>query len=107
MNKQEAILAMLDGNRVTHQTFTSDEYIYMKDGKIYDEEDFLLYQFWELRTDDCWDNYWSIFGIINSKQIFPLINPYSAQELFRRPLTRRERRKIEREKKMARKRQTK
>jgi len=31
MTKQEAFQAMLDGNKITHYYFSSDEYLYIQD----------------------------------------------------------------------------
>lgn len=38
MTREEALQAMINGEKVTHRYFTSDEYIYMKGGNIFSEE---------------------------------------------------------------------
>lgn len=71
MNKIEAIEAMKQGLKVTHRYFATDEYIYMKNGEIYDENDYKmscigannqLITFWTDRTDSAWiDGGWRIY----------------------------------------------
>lgn len=63
MTKDEAIIAMRSGHRVTHRFFTDCEFIYMIDGYIYDEQDykFKAHEFWSDRTDEVWDNDWELF----------------------------------------------
>lgn len=67
MTKQEAILMMENGNKVKHYLFESEEYIYMKNGKIHDENDYLLevrdannrlIDFWSDRTGEVWEDGW-------------------------------------------------
>jgi len=71
MNKIEAIEAMKQGHKVSHEWFSPDEYIYMIDGEIYDENDYKmscigannqLITFWTDRTDSTWiEGGWEIF----------------------------------------------
>ena len=71
MNKIEAIEAMKQGHKVTHEWFSSDEYIYMIDGEIYDESNYKMscigannqiITFWTDRTDSSWiEGGWEIF----------------------------------------------
>ena len=42
MTKDEAIVQMKNGNKVKHYLFSDDEFIYMKDGSIYDENNYLM-----------------------------------------------------------------
>ena len=40
MTRKEAIEAMKQGHKVTQEYFSPDEYLYMKDGSIYSEENY-------------------------------------------------------------------
>lgn len=64
MNRNQAILALRDGHKLTHEYFTQEEYIYFKDGEIYSEDDVChgWSEFWSLRTADCWDKGWTIIN---------------------------------------------
>ena len=88
MNKIEAIEAMKQGHKVTHEWFTDEEYIYMIDGEIYDENDYKmscigannqLITFWTDRTDSSWvEGGWSIYKstsdllVEQTEMIFPI-----------------------------------
>ncbi len=63
MTKQEAIEAMMAGQKVTHRHFTSDEFITMKLGRIVDENgySFNANQFWSFRTSESFNSDWKIF----------------------------------------------
>lgn len=60
MNKQEAYQAMVDGNFVTHDSFTEDEYLKMVNSTILDEKDYHFQLGWENRNTSEWQNGWSI-----------------------------------------------
>lgn len=65
MTRQEAVEAMIAGKKVTHSTFTADEFITMENGNIktiLDEQGYNLPadEFWELRQQPEWDDGWSI-----------------------------------------------
>ena len=40
MTKEQAIQAMMNGSKVTHRYFEDNEYIYMVDGVIHDENNY-------------------------------------------------------------------
>lgn len=72
MNRQAAINLMMRGPqiKITHQYFSPDEYIYMIDGEIYDENDYRMkcngpngqiITFWTDRTGPEWEEGWSIY----------------------------------------------
>ena len=61
MNRNEAKQAMLDGKKVTHDYFNDEEFMYMREGKIYDEQDILHDQFFEIRQAEHWNNNWELF----------------------------------------------
>lgn len=71
MNKQAAINLMKRNPlvKITHQYFSSEEYIYMKDGDIYDENEYRMTEigpdssinFWTDRTGPEWEEGWSIY----------------------------------------------
>ena len=64
MNKQEAILAMQEGKKVTHRYFGANEWITMKDGMIVLEDGVICPPevFWQWRTDTCWDSGYELFN---------------------------------------------
>ncbi len=64
MTRQEAIQAMIDGKRVTHRHFTSDEWITInKQGKFQFEDgvECSASEFWSHRTSEDWNTDWEIF----------------------------------------------
>lgn len=63
MTRREAIQAMKKGFKVTHDYFSSNEYITMIDDKIVTEEGykFNTTEFWSYRTDEHWDTDWSYY----------------------------------------------
>ena len=101
MNKIEAIEAMKQGHKVTHEWFSNDEYIYMKNGEIYDENDYKmscigannqLITFWTDRTHSSWiEGGWSIYvenvsdlpGIGNGKE---LVLPFIRRPEYNEPI---------------------
>lgn len=63
MNKQEAIQAMMEGKKVRHRFFTSDEFIIMdKHWNIITEEGYSTPEanFWTDRISDAWERDWEI-----------------------------------------------
>lgn len=59
MTKEQAIEAMVNGYRVTHNYFLDEEYIFMKDGEIYSEDGVCHGgQFWDLKSGEEWSNGW-------------------------------------------------
>ena len=68
MTKFEAILAMQGGEKTTHRTFTSDEWITIKDGKIVTEEGYEIsgVEFWADRTHENFNTDWSIYNTKNA-----------------------------------------
>ena len=62
MSKAEAIQAMHNGKKVTHYNFSDNEFIYMKDGEIYDENGYSMHgEFWKWRQGECWEKDWSLY----------------------------------------------
>jgi hypothetical protein len=65
MTREEALQAMIGGEKVTHQYFSDDEFIYMKGNNIYDENDFNMKtvndEFWIIRKTEMFDDGWSIY----------------------------------------------
>lgn len=65
MTKAEAIQAMSEGQKVTHRYFSVGEFIYMRAGEIYDQDDYIMsgkgFDFWTDRTGPGWQNGWSIY----------------------------------------------
>lgn len=66
MNKQEAIQAMRDGNKVTHKNFDSKKWM-RSSGRItfYEFEDGNLCshsQFWGIRQEEVWNTGWRVIN---------------------------------------------
>jgi hypothetical protein len=64
MDKDEAIIAMQTGNRVTHRFFTEDEWITMEDNQtIITEEGYRIFadEFWDHRKGIEWQSGWSLY----------------------------------------------
>jgi len=69
MTRDEALQAMIDGEKVSHRFFSSDEYIYMVAQNIFTEEGYdcgtVNQAFWISRGgrsgDDAWLTDWSIW----------------------------------------------
>ena len=63
MNKSEALQAMRDGHKVTHQYYSADEYAYMKNHRIYTEDGYCQglphQEFWSQIQK--WEDGWSLF----------------------------------------------
>lgn len=62
MNKQEAIKALDNGERLTHTYFTTEEWV-EKVGSVYIFEDGVdqwPVEFWAMRTSMGWDNGWGV-----------------------------------------------
>ena len=65
-----AISYLTESNKkITHILFSSDEYIYNKNGKIYDEAGY-VFEDWitdgyhngiRIRTEQCWDTGWDFY----------------------------------------------
>lgn len=63
MTKQEALLALANGKKVTHRTFTNDEYIYREGSELMCECGFLDEdEFWDIRDIPAFDVDWSIYN---------------------------------------------
>lgn len=67
MTKKEAMLAMKLGERVTHEYFLKNEYIRLEESKVIDENGFSFKEcsYWQLRTDESYDNGWSVIHVAN------------------------------------------
>lgn len=65
MTKEEALQAMIDGEKVSHRYFSSDEYIYMIAQDIWTEDGYncgtVNGVFWQERDGENWENGWSIY----------------------------------------------
>ena len=65
MTREDALNAMISGEKVTHEYFSDDEFIYMKDDDIYTEEGFNMGtvndEFWIIRKTEMFDDGWSIY----------------------------------------------
>jgi hypothetical protein len=63
MSRAEAIKAMREGKKVTHEYFTPTEWATMENGEILLEDGVRCHpsEFWRWRRDASFDNGWSIF----------------------------------------------
>ena len=63
MTKEDAILAMLGGKKVTHRHFGPEEWATMENGRIVLEDNVHCCpeEFWKWRRDPSYDNDWSIY----------------------------------------------
>lgn len=65
MTKNEALLAMNNGEKVTHQYFEDSEWM-CKTGCLYEFEDGIFCdvdEFWTFRDEAGWDKNWKIFTV--------------------------------------------
>ena len=60
LSKNEAIAAMKRGCKIRHTYFSPNEYIFMIDGNIRDEQGLILRNFWMYRTAQLWQTGWII-----------------------------------------------
>lgn len=62
LTKQEAIKALEDGHKLSHRFFQPHEYIYLKDNKIFMEDDYSIdiETFWQDRNSLMWNKDWYI-----------------------------------------------
>lgn len=62
MTKPKAIVAMKSGQKVTHEYFSSNEFLYMEYGIIRTEEGYSFDEAWDERTGPEWQRGWRIYG---------------------------------------------
>lgn len=74
MTKEEAYFKMIEGYRITHTSFASDEYLHMNviaevPSRYYDIVDELGYNWgnkraepWQSRSGGTWESGWSIYA---------------------------------------------
>jgi len=62
MTIEEAKQALKKGEAITHNYFTNDEFVYMKNGNLLDESDYILNWdlFWRDRDNELFFDGWSI-----------------------------------------------
>lgn len=65
MTRDEALQAMIDGEKVTHLYFTDEEFIYMKGQDIWSEDGYnfgtVHDEFWWGKQMSTFDDGWSIY----------------------------------------------
>lgn len=85
MNKIELQQYLNKGYRMTHEYFSDDEYIYLKDGEIHDENGYRMrcngpnnqvITFWTDRQGPEWNDGWSIYcpKDIEIEERIPILN---------------------------------
>jgi hypothetical protein len=65
LSKSEAIKAMREGKKVTHQYFTQDEWVQLTPSGLYQFEDGVICPsllFWQDRKGEQWETGWSLYG---------------------------------------------
>jgi|GEM_PF-2661448 len=65
LTKQQAYEAMENGNKVAHEYFGINEYICIRNGKMYAEDGYRFEKGWDMRIEDYWKTGWNIY---NAKQ---------------------------------------
>lgn len=60
MNKDEAKEKLKAGHKLTHPTFSDDEYIHIENGVLKDEKGYHMHDFWAYRQHKNFDINWSI-----------------------------------------------
>lgn len=60
LHKYQAIRKLREGKKVKHKSFVDGEYVYLKDGKILDENNNVLPGFWDYRYGAKWNTGWSV-----------------------------------------------
>ncbi len=62
MTKEDALIAMQNGKKVTHRYFTDNEYMYMENDMIFSEDGVhhKWSEFWDLRSSEDWETDWEI-----------------------------------------------
>jgi len=67
MNKSEAYISMEQGKKITHIYFDSDEFLYIKDGIMYTEDNYRFdnrddgYDGWKDRNSESFQRDWNIY----------------------------------------------
>ena len=80
MNKEQAIEALKQGKKLTHRFFLETEFIYLKEGILYDEENVNLghpdlnAEFWQIRRAKNWDSDWTIYSNPTTYPVYLRVN---------------------------------
>jgi hypothetical protein len=65
MTREEALLAMRDGKKVTHRLFKNNEFLYMTEGAILTQDYYNVgdetCEFWKAHSDSCWQKDWLLY----------------------------------------------
>lgn len=61
MDKEQAIEAMKQGKKLTHNYFSNDEWITIENNIIISEDGVKHHNFWGIRNSESWKTGWSIF----------------------------------------------
>jgi hypothetical protein len=65
MTREDALQAMESGEKVTHEYFSDDEFIYMIKCIIFDENNYNMGtvddEFWKIRGTEMFDDGWEIY----------------------------------------------
>lgn len=61
LTREQALAAMMQGKKVTHTSFTDDEYLCIVDGVMLDENGYHFIEGWQGRNMDPWLTGWGIY----------------------------------------------
>jgi len=62
MTKARAVEALESGAKVRHRLFSEGEFVYMKNGVIFDENAHPLVEFWQHRAAEHFDTGWDVIS---------------------------------------------
>ena len=84
MTKEEAIVEMLKGKRITHPYFSDGEWITMKDDYIITEQGYKIeaYNFWKYRPSKAFEQNWEIKETIMKTFLGKNISPLTKGILY-------------------------
>lgn len=71
LTKEQAIEAMQEGKKVTHQYFSPDEWVTLTSDGLFQFEDKVVCtpeMFWQDRSGNNWETGWSLFNPSTQKQ---------------------------------------
>lgn len=60
MSRSKAMESLFHGEKITHKRFLEGEFVYMKGGAIFDEQDNIMHNFWTVRASVLFDHGWSV-----------------------------------------------
>ncbi len=62
MTKEEAKKELENGAKITHRLFSASEYVYIENGRIIDEDGYVMHDFWKYREGKSFDDGWEVIS---------------------------------------------